>query len=522
MAALLVLGLLLVLLILVNGGAWVAFRRFRSMLEHDLEARMITTGQTVAATLNAVDFLILNFRDENDKLDLAQVRDWRADRSYGNLITLLDRVKAAADLRSISIVLSDGRVVADPDDIDVVGETRPLLALDIPEMKRAETGAPAAGPLYPVDEVLYKRVYVPVFDEDGNVLALLRLEASSEYFVGLQRVRASLAILLLVSTVVLVAVSFVLYRLIGRLILTERAASQADRLRSLGTLAAGLAHEIRNPLAIIRLTCEELRITMPAPTASTKTAPDPPGAPPVAPPKSAPPAAPISEALDDESPAALVRDIQEEVGRLEALVEQFLSFARPEASQSALGSGKPADPVAAVRHVTRLFEKSLRVTKIRLRTFFPPEPLPRVFLSEKSLSQVVLNLLRNAQEALPSEGGQITVTLREHGVERTPTAADDSSASSQSRAGRRPPSRVEIAVEDTGPGMPESVRRQAFDPFFSTKENGTGLGLALVLRLVTSAGGDVELESKPGRGTTVRLLLPVARIEKHDAGSSKR
>jgi len=555
-----------VLLVLVNGGGWIALQRLYRVLESDLELRLVTTGRSVAATLSTEDLLILSPRDDTGALDLDFIRSMRDDAYYTRLLQVLERIEKAADLRSISLVLPDGRVVADPDVPYAVGETRPLLeVVDPAEMQRAARGEAVATPLYPVGDVLYKRVYVPLIDENGTVPALLCLEASSDYFVGLKRLRTTLAVLLVVSTAVLVIVSLVLYRLISRLLLTERAASQADRLRSLGTLAAGLAHEIRNPLAIIRLTTEELRAGLGAKenggrlelgeSGASKTSVGSSGAGgkgpgvsvgqvghvgyvrQVGPGEAAKPAEP-AQSTDETSPSALIHDIQGEVTRLESLVEQFLSFARPEASQSALTSGRPAEPVAAVRNVVRLFEKSLRSTRTRLETRFPSAPLPRVFLGEKGLSQVLLNILRNAVEAMPQSGGVITISIQEHPGKREGTGAEASAddkklgAEKEKEKSRNRPATdpamkkrtversgkgsalpgIEILVEDTGAGMPESVRRQAFEPFYSTREDGTGLGLALAQRLVAAAGGRIELESHPGKGTAVRILLPcVAR-----------
>ncbi len=478
-AAWLTLGLLAALLLLINGGGWLALARLHRALESELETRLITTGRTVAATISAENFLILGFRQPDGTLDVDLIRSWQGDSAYLDLLILLDRTKEAANLRSIALITPALRVVADPDDPAAVGQERAVFALDQEQIQNASEGRPAACPLYSLEDVLYKRVYVPVYDEENRPLALLRLEAGSEYFHRLERLGHTLTLVLVSSTLVLLLVSWIFYRLLNRVLRAERAAYHADRLRSLGTLSAGLAHEIRNPLAIIKLTCEELRTAVEAARDIGTSG----GA-------ESSPALATSLDFDPADRDRLVHDIQEEVLRLEALVDQFLSFARPEAVPGKGAERPTTDPVAVVRQVLRLFEKGLRSTRIRLEIAEPSEPLPAIPLSEKQLSQVLLNLLRNAAEAIGTAEGTIAVSLR---------------------SAKNRPGNLEIEVRDDGPGMPETIRRQAFEPFFSTREGGTGLGLPLVQRLVTTAGGEVDLESRAGSGTAVTVRLPAVQ-----------
>lgn len=473
LAALLALGLLAFLLLAFNGGSWLALRYLRQLRESELETRLIAVGQTVAATLTPDNYLVLSFRTAEGTLDVDLLRSYRDAPSYQDLLTLLRRVGEASELTTITLVTADGRVVADPDEPERIGESWGLLPLDAREIQEAMQGRPATTPLYRIGEDLHKRAYIPVRAENGSVIALLRLGASRDYLAVLVRLQKTLTLMLIFSTTVVLLVAWVLYRLIGRVLAAERAMSQDDRLRSLGTLAAGLAHEIRNPLAIIRLTCEELR-------ALATQGPTSPGNKPTA-----------SDASKASSPACespsepLIHDIQEEVRRLETLVEQFLSFARLDDLRSARARGAPADALETVRRVLRLFEKSLPSNRIQLQSDLPAAPLPRVILDDKELEQALLNVLRNAAEALPAAGGTIHVSLSDR----------------QSRGAL-------FVVRDTGRGMTEAIRRQAFDPFFSTKSGGTGLGLSLVSQLLAAVGGHIELAGAPGKGTEARLYIP--------------
>jgi signal transduction histidine kinase len=473
LAALLALGLLAFLLLAFNGGSWLALRYLRQLRESELETRLIAVGQTVAATLTPDNYLVLSFRTSDGALDVDLLRAYRDAPSYQDLLTQLRRAGEASGLTTITLVTADGRVVADPDEPERIGESWGLLPLDAREIQEAMQGRPATTPLYRIGEDLHKRAYIPVRDEKGSIIALLRLGASRDYLTALVRLQKTLTVMLLFSTTVVLLVAWVMYRLIGRVLAAERAMSQDDRLRSLGTLAAGLAHEIRNPLAIIRLTCEELR----ALGASETTSPDESSA--------ARDVVGASASCSDPPSIPLINDIQDEVRRLETLVEQFLSFARLEDLRSTRAAGPPADALETTRRVLRLFEKSLSSDRVQITSDLPPYSPPRVVLDDKALEQTLLNVLRNAAEAVSDAPGTIYVSL----------------ADRQSRG-------VMVIVRDTGRGMTETVCRQAFDPFFSTKAGGTGLGLSLASQLLAAVGGHIEMDSAPGKGTEVRIYIP--------------
>jgi signal transduction histidine kinase len=128
----------------------------------------------------------------------------------------------------------------------------------------------------------------------------------------------------------------------------------------------------------------------------------------------------------------------------------------------------------------------------------PVASAPTVVISPRALEHAVLNLVINAREAMSSRAGRITVTV---GAEQVPAGSDLDVA-----AGRY----VTVTVADNGPGMRHEVLDHAFESFYTTKAHGTGLGLPSVLRIARGAGGTASIESTPGAGTTVTLLLPEA------------
>jgi two-component system NtrC family sensor kinase len=173
--------------------------------------------------------------------------------------------------------------------------------------------------------------------------------------------------------------------------------------------------------------------------------------------------------------------VVEEADRLAATVGRYLQFARFEPETS--GNG---DAVAALEATLDLLEGELRERRVTLaRAPGGPAAAP-VPLDNDGLKQVWLNLILNALDAMP-DGGTLSVTARE-------------------RAGR-----CEIAIADTGAGMPPEVLARLGEPFQTTKARGSGLGLFLTQRLVRSAGGTLEVESRPGQGTTCTVRFPARR-----------
>ncbi|MBX7193965.1 MAG: GAF domain-containing protein [Sandaracinaceae bacterium] len=224
-----------------------------------------------------------------------------------------------------------------------------------------------------------------------------------------------------------------------------------DRLAALGEMAAGLAHEIRNPLGSIKASAQFL-----------------------------------SESADEsrrEPGHEFLGIIVEEVDRLNRVVSSFLDYARPTTS-----SDEPIDPTATIERTLQLVRPELGPDLVVEVALAPA--LPHVRIDPERLRQVLLNLVQNATQAMDGRG---TLTVRSQVVDLP----------DHRRA-------VEIAVLDTGPGLPARVRENLFVPFVTTKERGTGLGLAISQRIVSAAGGRIEARgAESGRGTMFVVRLPV-------------
>jgi signal transduction histidine kinase len=219
---------------------------------------------------------------------------------------------------------------------------------------------------------------------------------------------------------------------------------RAERLAAIGTMAAGLAHEVRNPLNSAMLQLEVLRRRLDRGDASAATA------------------------------RPIVAIIEDEIQRLERLVAEFLAFVHPRPLDL-----RPTDVADLCRGVLDFLRPEAQVAGVELRHQFAAE-LPPLGADPERLRQVLLNLVRNSMEAMPT-GGILTVRTR---------AA---------------PGQVEIDVEDTGIGFGDEA--PIFDAFFTTKPTGTGLGLSIVHRIVTDHRGSIRVQSRPGR-TCFTVSLP--------------
>ena len=223
---------------------------------------------------------------------------------------------------------------------------------------------------------------------------------------------------------------------------------QAEKLAAVGTLAAGLAHEIRNPL-----NGAQLHVTFLA--RGLKRA-----------------------GYEDPETMEAVKIVQDEIRRLSALVSEFLDFARPKPLLL-----KPSSIHQICGRAIQLVAPDAAAQHVTIRPDLPAADI-ELEVDPARVEQVVLNLLANAVDAVGSVGGGAVVV----------------------RA-RRHPRHVLLEVEDEGPGLP-SPDAPIFDPFFSTKPHGTGLGLAIVHRIVTDHEGTIDFQSRPGR-TVFQVTLPI-------------
>jgi signal transduction histidine kinase len=220
---------------------------------------------------------------------------------------------------------------------------------------------------------------------------------------------------------------------------------EAERLATAGELAAGMAHEIRNPLAAIVNATALLEDTT----------------------------------LTAEERAGTLAAVRTEARRLNRILSDFLKFTRPRRADVA-----PGDIRAVLEHVSGLIRDDRpRAARVDVKVAVDPA-LPRFAFDRDQLIQVVWNVALNGVEAMNGRGRLSFEAARRDG-------------------------QVALAVTDTGHGIPAERRRQVFEPFYTGKPNGTGLGLTIAERIVAAHGGRIEIDSAPGRGTRVTMLFPL-------------
>ena len=247
------------------------------------------------------------------------------------------------------------------------------------------------------------------------------------------------------------------------------------RLAFLGTLASGLAHEIKNPLSAMLVNLQLLREDLGN-----------------------------AESAREQRLLKRVGVLEREISRLEQIVDGFLRFAR----------GYQLTPVKQsmnklLREVVEFWAAKAAAANVEVQLTLDPE-LPDVSIDATFLKQALLNLLNNAFDALTDPSGA--------GAAGTAGAVAPEDPAGMRRgqivvASRRQKNTVEVLVIDNGPGIPADVRERVFDPYFSTKAGGSGLGLPTAKRIVEELGGTLTFDTETGRGTSFKIALREAPPE---------
>lgn len=232
---------------------------------------------------------------------------------------------------------------------------------------------------------------------------------------------------------------------------------RAERLVYLGKVAAGVAHEIRNPLNSISINLQLLRRAL------------------------------LKDESGNSSLIKLIKVVDGEISRLDRFVNEFIQFGKPRKIKL-----QKKDINQVVDNIFSLIEEQASLTRVTLHKELD-ERIPLVALDEAQIKQVFLNISINSLQAMPSGG---TLCFKTHLVSHNGT-----------------PSEVKINIADKGKGMSEDEQKKIFEPFYSNKEEGTGLGLAIVHQIIEEHSGTIGLQSKLGVGTTFTITLPVLRYD---------
>jgi signal transduction histidine kinase len=422
---LLLLLFLVLTVVVINASNWYVLSRVTAAVEKEVGLRLVTVAASAVATTTPEFLLAPDVADDPfARRTLAEIADLHG-------------------LDDVFLADPDGILLWDLHDGEL-GDPSPAFDLGHGAFTRAASGAASASPTVEFDGVVLKAAFAAVAIEPGPVEAVLGVTAGGGFLESVPALRRTLLGVTLGSAALVVVLGAIFFGMSRRLALTEVALSRSETLSAMGMMAAGVAHEVRNPLAIISGTAARLK---------KRYAPS-----------------------QDADP--LFDFIPEEVERLNGIVEGYLRFARDEPLAFV-----DCDLRDVVERGVRLVKDELATQSVELSRRMPDEPVPAL-ADPQRLQQVLLNLVLNAAQAMP-DGGEVELVLRTAG------------------------GRAAVEVTDRGPGFDEKELKNVFTPFYTTKEKGSGLGLAMTRRIVEGHGGEVRIGNREGGGAVVTIELPL-------------
>jgi signal transduction histidine kinase len=436
LSVIMIVGGFLLLLVLFNVANFFFLHQMRSQLESELDIRLRSV-----AILSAN--LVENFLR----------REQLASLEYGiesevTLLIIQDRlneIKRTHQLEGLFIIDENYDTLLDSYAELDLNVSRTYLVGDSINVGRAWAGVPGASPLHVLERQKFKSAYAPLRNLSGDVIGILVTEANAYFFHILERYRNTFLIAAMGSAGIFVLfAAFIIYAL-RLLIRTQETLSKSERLAMMGQMSAVLAHEIRNPLGIIRGTADVLK----------------------------------SRYENQQTPDPLFHYIPDEVNRLNKLVNDFLILSR----DSQL-SYEENDLNELINEIVQKAQLDDEKTPVRFQ--IEAGGIAPFKFDRNGIAQVLMNLVRNSMQATTSDG---LIRIKARAIEK------------------RRKSYVQIEIQDSGHGI-DGDPRVIFEPFYTTKSTGSGLGMPVSKRIVETHGGKIEVESRPGVGTNVTIILP--------------
>lgn len=421
----------LVLAAVAASNVWL-YRQFAARLDQSLGARLASTAQAASLLVNAES--LVEARGDSVGLNLDYIDLILADRLQGFIESFgVDEI----------LLLDDRfRLIYDSGETYLVGQAYPYLEQDSGAIRSAIESGGSYSPTIQVGRAYLKRGFAPVVDPYGEWAALLVVEADVDFFELLRTWKRTLTSLTAGIAVILVLLALLFLRLWSAGDRARRLLIHEDKLATLGRMVSQVAHEIRNPLGIIKISAQRL-----------------------------------DRASDKPDESEMVDYILSEADRLDGIVERYLNYAK----------GRPAErqQVSTEKLIDEVFAEISRTEPERATLEKRVAEPGTVWIDRARLKQLLYNLIQNSLKA---------------GARRITVGVGPDSASRRRM--------VRWTVDDDGEGIAPRQRRRVFEPFYSTRPEGSGLGLSIVRQIAEEHGGAVSLESKPGRGTTVTVLIP--------------
>jgi signal transduction histidine kinase len=449
-----------ILLILLAAGGFFYFYAKKS-LDEEMGKRLTSIALSASYQILPIQVAALELLDPTNL-------------TYVSLKERLEKISKESQIARIYLFNADNQSLIDTDPTVLVGSVYERNRLHLAEIDQARSGKNTTSILFQgADGAYYKTAFVPIVS-DGKTIAVIGVDGSADFFSNLHQLSKRLAIFGLACIAVVTLISL----LISRKIVTpvRLLVAAAERIGD-GHLEDPIQIDSPNELGFLGLVMDEMRKNIVSRDRELQTmlrgiaheVRNPLGGIELF-------AGMLQEEVKEPQSIEAVERIQHEVRTLKNLVEEFLDFARKASFQYAK---VPLDSFFSDVRIP--FMKEMEARSIAFTTSldgvkeaeFDPDQMRRVFL----------NLVRNSIQAVPN-GGKINIDAKK--IEGT----------------------VEFSVSDNGIGIPQENIDKLFDPFFTTKEGGTGLGLSFVRKIVQGHGGEVRVESTPGSGTTISILLP--------------
>ncbi|MBI4862663.1 MAG: hypothetical protein HY815_20745 [Candidatus Riflebacteria bacterium] len=378
-----------------------------------------------------------------------------SSREYRELAAPLEEIRRAFELSDLTVLDPSNKTLFSLSTIKPIGSENPTLGLEELGLAAAWSGRPATGDVAQVGEGYLMTAFAPVRAPDGTVGAVIAVEADVNFFKVLDILQKLTYAVTLLSLLAIGVVALLCRRIIKYFLDVDEVLQRTDKLATVGKLAASVTHEIRNPLGIISTTAELIQKR-------------------------------LSRQPTDPKLPGLFEHILGEIDRLNGIITRFLELSKSPPIQY--------ERVALVdlfSPTVTLLKRDLERDGIQF-SWDLPVPGHVVEVDTSKLRQVLLNCLLNAREALRDRPRrELALSTRvdhRHGSDR-----------------------LVVQVHDTGPGIPKQVLDRIFEPFVTTKDTGSGLGLAVVKNVVDEHGGEVDVDTVPDRGTRITLTIPAAR-----------
>lgn len=420
------------LIVLVNLAWWFYYDRTETMLENQLSLRLLSLARTAALALSP---------ETVEEMALGNLE------AYDKIAVMLEEIRYADSLAEVFILDENYcylfTTVLEPDSVYFLKD---LNGIYVDSLFFGLTAQALTTPAYRTGRLYLKSAFAPLFDPEGYLLAVLGVEANVDYFDDLKSLKNNLYYSSGLSILAGLFLGVVFLILQARLNQTEQKLFLGESHAFLGRMVAVVAHELKNPLMIIRASAER---------------------------------------LSGKNPTAETAYIIEEVDRLDGIVTGYLDFARAGGKLLPTDQLETFDLGELLMGIKKHISDKYRDSHVEW-TETEPSPALHLIGYRRSLRQVILNLLINGAEACLEAGRPVKLSLT---AERTHD-------------------RVVIRIIDFGRGISRKEMKKLFSPFYTTKPSGSGLGLYLSRKIILEMGGKLEILSELERKTEVIIYLP--------------